>query len=321
MSAATKVPLFVKKLKKLVDDPIVDAATWSDNGESFTIKEPKRLIDQIEKYFTSSKLKSFVRQLHFYGFKKTGGSRSADWVYRHKYFQSNGKQAHKLRRKRCGPEHQIKTLKQQMETLQGTLASTQQKLGNVAEALVKLLENCSSLPQQQQPPQDQEPPYLQKRQQPLQHHHNPVRKSPLQLFSTGQLQLSPMPAPAPRAQPLKRRPSAETVQTACRGGAAKLVRRNSDIDVETATHRGGVVAASRAYQEGFSQNFSGRLASLTTPSLLDLDDFEPSHDEFGPSHDDFLFFNPSASPMKPQHNLSQDFDRERSVRSAICVTA
>lgn len=135
----TSAPLFVKKLKALVDDPAVDSAVWSADGTSFVIHEPKRLSEQLVKYFKSSKLKSFVRQLHFYGFKKIGGSRFEDWIYSHKFFQQHGRLVHKLRRKTCGPDQQIKNLQNKVETLQDSLVNTQQKLGDMAVALVALL--------------------------------------------------------------------------------------------------------------------------------------------------------------------------------------
>lgn len=133
-------PVFVQKLKDLVDDPQVDSVVWSKDGASFVIHEPKRLSVQLPKYFKSSKLKSFVRQLHFYGFKKSGGSRYEDWVYNHKYFQSHGRLIHRLRRKTCGPDQQIKTLQSKVTNLQDSLAETQQKLGDMAMALVTLLQ-------------------------------------------------------------------------------------------------------------------------------------------------------------------------------------
>lgn len=137
-------PAFVQKLKDLVDDPQVDSAAWSKDGASFVVHEPKRLSEQLPKYFKSSKLKSFVRQLHFYGFKKSGGSRYQDWVYNHKYFQRNGRLLHRLRRKTCGPDQQIKSLQSKVTNLQDSLAETQQKLGDMAVALVTLLQQNSA---------------------------------------------------------------------------------------------------------------------------------------------------------------------------------
>ena len=133
------LPLFVQKLKSLVDDHEIDSAVWSADGESVMIPEPSRLSDQLCKYFKASKLNSFVRQLHFYGFKKIGGKRNSDWVYSHKYFHEDGRMIHKVRRKTCGPDRQIQNLTLKVETLQGSLAETQRKLGNMASALAALL--------------------------------------------------------------------------------------------------------------------------------------------------------------------------------------
>lgn len=137
-------PAFIKKLKDLVDDPEIDSAVWSEDNASFVIHEPTRLSEQLVKYFKSSKLKSFVRQLHFYGFKKIGGSRYVDWVYSHKFFQKDGRLLHKLRRKTCGPDQQIKNLQSRVDNLQGSLVQTQKKLGDMAVALMALMQHHHS---------------------------------------------------------------------------------------------------------------------------------------------------------------------------------
>ena len=123
------LPIFVQKLKALIDDPAVDSAVWSPDGETIMIADPSRLAVQLCKYFKKSKLNSFVRQLHFYGFKKTGGKRHSDWVYSHKHFQVDGRMIHKVRRKTCGPDRQIQSLNLKVEGLQASLADTQRKLG------------------------------------------------------------------------------------------------------------------------------------------------------------------------------------------------
>ena len=144
--APTTAPAFIKKLKDLVDDPEIDSAVWSEDNASFVIHEPTRLSEQLVKYFKSSKLKSFVRQLHFYGFKKIGGSRYVDWVYSHKFFQKDGRLLHKLRRKTCGPDQQIKNLQSRVDNLQGSLVQTQKKLGDMAVALMALMQHHHSAP-------------------------------------------------------------------------------------------------------------------------------------------------------------------------------
>lgn len=56
---------------KLVDtcDPTI--ASWSDDGETFIIKDPDAFATQIiPQYFDHNKFSSFARQLNFYGFRK-----------------------------------------------------------------------------------------------------------------------------------------------------------------------------------------------------------------------------------------------------------
>lgn len=136
---AQPLPLFVQKLKAMMDDSKIDSAVWSTDGETILIRDPARLAKQLPKYFKASKLNSFVRQLHFYGFKKVSGKRNCDWAYNHKYFQASGHLIHKVRRKTSGPDRQIQNLTLQVEGLQTALADTQRKLASVASALINVL--------------------------------------------------------------------------------------------------------------------------------------------------------------------------------------
>jgi len=66
-----EVPIFLRKTYHMINtcDPLV--ASWSDNGETFVVKQPdvfeKKIIPQ---FFKHNKFSSFVRQLNFYGFRK-----------------------------------------------------------------------------------------------------------------------------------------------------------------------------------------------------------------------------------------------------------
>jgi len=66
-----EVPIFLRKTYHMIDtcDPIV--ASWSDNGETFVVKQPNVFETKIiPQFFKHSKFSSFVRQLNFYGFRK-----------------------------------------------------------------------------------------------------------------------------------------------------------------------------------------------------------------------------------------------------------
>jgi len=66
-----EVPIFLRKTYHMIDtcDPLV--ASWSDNGETFVVKQPNVFETKIiPQFFKHSKFSSFVRQLNFYGFRK-----------------------------------------------------------------------------------------------------------------------------------------------------------------------------------------------------------------------------------------------------------
>lgn len=66
-----EVPIFLRKTYHMIDtcDPTV--ASWSDNGETFVVKQPTVFETKIiPQFFKHSKFSSFVRQLNFYGFRK-----------------------------------------------------------------------------------------------------------------------------------------------------------------------------------------------------------------------------------------------------------
>ena len=66
---------FPRKLYRMLEEAQVngnqDVLSWSSDGKSFTIHEPKVFADTLMKaYFRQTKYKSFQRQLNLYGFKR-----------------------------------------------------------------------------------------------------------------------------------------------------------------------------------------------------------------------------------------------------------
>lgn len=65
------VPMFLRKTYHMIDscDPAI--ACWSDDGETFVVKDPSKFEKEIiPQFFKHSKFSSFVRQLNFYSFRK-----------------------------------------------------------------------------------------------------------------------------------------------------------------------------------------------------------------------------------------------------------
>lgn len=66
-----EVPIFLRKTYHMIDtcDPAI--ACWSEDGETFVVKDPEKFETTIiPQFFKHSKFSSFVRQLNFYSFRK-----------------------------------------------------------------------------------------------------------------------------------------------------------------------------------------------------------------------------------------------------------
>lgn len=68
---AQDIPIFLRKTYHMVDTCDPSVACWSDDGETFVVKNPEKFEKQIiPQFFKHSKFSSFVRQLNFYAFRK-----------------------------------------------------------------------------------------------------------------------------------------------------------------------------------------------------------------------------------------------------------
>eukprot|EP00429_Kryptoperidinium_foliaceum_P029352 CAMPEP_0176141694 /NCGR_PEP_ID=MMETSP0120_2-20121206/72057_1 /TAXON_ID=160619 /ORGANISM="Kryptoperidinium foliaceum, Strain CCMP 1326" /LENGTH=430 /DNA_ID=CAMNT_0017477847 /DNA_START=465 /DNA_END=1757 /DNA_ORIENTATION=- len=71
LSECTDVPIFLKKTYHMIDTCDPNVACWSDEGDTFVVKDPVKFEKQIiPQFFKHSKFSSFVRQLNFYAFRK-----------------------------------------------------------------------------------------------------------------------------------------------------------------------------------------------------------------------------------------------------------
>ena len=83
-----KLPcVFIQKLHAIVntsDDGSV--VGWSATGDSFVVGDTAKFArDVLPNYFKTNNFASFLRQLHFYGFRKTDRSKNA-WEFGHRDF-------------------------------------------------------------------------------------------------------------------------------------------------------------------------------------------------------------------------------------------
>lgn len=72
---SVRVLPFLDKTYRMIDTCPQEIAGWNNTGESFIIYQPKRFaMEIIPKFFKHRNFSSFVRQLNFYGFRKTKAS-------------------------------------------------------------------------------------------------------------------------------------------------------------------------------------------------------------------------------------------------------
>jgi hypothetical protein len=89
------VPLFLLKSFSILENAPADIICWSEDGESFIVKDSERFSNEIiPSHFKHNKFTSFVRQLNFYGFRKVKGklnnnnkNEQNQWEFKHPYFR------------------------------------------------------------------------------------------------------------------------------------------------------------------------------------------------------------------------------------------
>ena len=102
-----QIPAFLlKSFELLQKKEYENTISWSDNGNSFTIKDVVDLEKTIlPKYFKHDKLASFIRQLNMYGFTKLR-NKNKNKVFIHEFFKKGREDLlHKIKRK--NPEASI----------------------------------------------------------------------------------------------------------------------------------------------------------------------------------------------------------------------
>lgn len=85
---AATVPLFLKKLWKMVNDENAqEIISWNSTGDGFIIHDPVAFITNLlPHYFKHNNLASFVRQLNFYDFHKVASVDKDEMQFAHSYF-------------------------------------------------------------------------------------------------------------------------------------------------------------------------------------------------------------------------------------------
>lgn len=88
-----EAPVFLQKTYQMIDTCPSDIAGWSEEGDTFIVKDMEEFANLLPRFFKHRNFRSFVRQLNFYGFRKlrTDGALISErpahwWEFRHDKF-------------------------------------------------------------------------------------------------------------------------------------------------------------------------------------------------------------------------------------------
>jgi hypothetical protein len=151
---APEVPIFLKKTYHMVAACDPEIASWSNDGNTFVIKDPELFASEvIPSYFKHNNFSSFVRQLNFYGFRKIKldpikidtaavEKESKYWRFKHeKFLRGHPELLVEIRKANQSPSpdlQDVETLKKEVKSLKSQVSTLSEELKNVS-ALVSMM--------------------------------------------------------------------------------------------------------------------------------------------------------------------------------------
>lgn len=145
-----KPPPFLVKLKTLTATVDPDVACWTPDGKSFSIKSLDKFTKEIKKYYKGS-LTTFVRQLHFYSFKKID-VKGKTWSFSHPLFQRDKPLlVFDIKRKTKNIENDgyaldstVKEVREYISNLESTISKQQSEIEELKAKVESLMKNKDS---------------------------------------------------------------------------------------------------------------------------------------------------------------------------------
>uniref|UniRef100_A0A7S2Y423 HSF-type DNA-binding domain-containing protein n=1 Tax=Entomoneis paludosa TaxID=265537 RepID=A0A7S2Y423_9STRA len=171
------VPIFLRKTYQMVNTTNHSIIEWSDDGSTFTIKDPEVFAaETIPEFFKHNNFSSFVRQLNFYGFRKIKAdplrirdAKTSDhsklWKFRHAKFQQGRDdllvEIRKSSQTEAAEKHEVESLRSEISSLKGDLHDMQAEMDqmkemmkrNQAESERRMMEMMASLSNPKPEPQ------------------------------------------------------------------------------------------------------------------------------------------------------------------------
>mmetsp|Transcript_1119 Transcript_1119/g.2018 ORF Transcript_1119/g.2018 Transcript_1119/m.2018 type:complete len:465 (-) Transcript_1119:1353-2747(-) len=151
---AVDCPIFLQKTYHMIDTCDPEVATWSEDGNTFIVKDPDIFArDVIPQFFKHNNFSSFVRQLNFYGFRKiknepiklSKGTEEPDskyWRFRHEYFLRGRPdllcEIKKANHAQGADQEEVNALKKEVTQLRGQLAAMQGDMEKVTDLMQRM---------------------------------------------------------------------------------------------------------------------------------------------------------------------------------------
>jgi len=141
-----KIQRFVQKLWKIVNSGSA-LVGWSADGLRVVVHKPKDFAKLVlPRYFNTSAMSSFTRQLHFYGFKKTPTAkrtRAKNWECHHEHFvRDHPELLIRITRKRCNvqmaSQEETSQLRKEIDELRQTVELQKKQMQSMAALLLAL---------------------------------------------------------------------------------------------------------------------------------------------------------------------------------------
>jgi len=196
-------PSFLRKTHAMIDGCDPSIAEWSDNGETFVVKDTAKFASEIiPDFFNHNKFSSFVRQLNFYGFRKIkfdplrlkdaeGREESKYCKFKHDLFRQGRPnllfQIRKSNYNESADKEEVESLKKEVNDLR-------HQLNHMSKDMAKLTSVIQYLVQSPDNP-DHMSPVLKKRKKMAERSPSPVSSTALvhPLTATHANDLTPLP--------------------------------------------------------------------------------------------------------------------------------